>query len=65
MNKFHGKDDPEYQKVAGKLEEFLHGIREGTVLSSVGAFASEVFRDTQYEVQMPSLAAIRRTLFTS
>lgn len=36
-----------------------------TVLSSVGAFASEVFRDTQYEVQMPSLAAIRRTLFTS
>ncbi|KAH0600433.1 hypothetical protein MHUMG1_01429 [Metarhizium humberi] len=38
MNKFHGKDDPEYQKVAGKLEEFLHGIREGTVLSRADAW---------------------------
>lgn len=38
MNKFHGKDDPEYQKVAGKLEEFLHGIREGTVLNIADAW---------------------------
>ncbi|KID85464.1 nacht nucleoside triphosphatase [Metarhizium guizhouense ARSEF 977] len=38
MNKFHGKDDPEYQKVAGKLEEFLHGIREGTVLNRADAW---------------------------
>ncbi|KID80780.1 nacht nucleoside triphosphatase, partial [Metarhizium brunneum ARSEF 3297] len=38
MNKFHGTDDPEYQKVAGKLEEFLHGIREGTVLNIADAW---------------------------
>lgn len=38
MNKFHGKDDPEYQKVAGKLEEFLYAIREGTVLNRADAW---------------------------
>lgn len=37
MNKFWGHEDPEYQKVVGKIEQYLRRIREGTTLERADA----------------------------